>query len=156
MYYTTTKSILPHLGRTDQSLNITEVVRERRSSWSRPQCQWCLYWIMICSLSDWPSSLLHFLGMVVTVMHVAHAFWACAVIIVWWCPGRDKPSNRMRWNSPLEIFGVWMKQGCYRSLMYKVELIHTKTRHKGLSSPELALEEKERRLIICYILTYLV
>ena len=26
--------------------------------------------------------------------------------------------------------------------MYKVELIHTKTGHKGLSSPELALEEK--------------
>ena len=39
--------------------------------------------------------------------------------------------------------------------MYKVELIDTKTRHEGLSSPELALEKKkERRLTICYISTY--
>ena len=41
--------------------------------------------------------------------------------------------------------------------MYKVELIDTKIRHKGLSSPELALEKKKvRRLTICYIMTYLV
>ena len=52
-----------------------------------------------------------------------------------------------------------MKQGCHRSLMYKVELIHAyklNTRHKVLSSPELALEKKKERLTICYILTYLI
>ena len=46
-----------------------------------------------------------------------------------------------------------MKQ---RSLMYKVELIYTKTRHKGLSSPELALEKKKEDQQFCYILTYLI
>ena len=50
-----------------------------------------------------------------------------------------------------------MKQGCHRSLMYKVELIYTKIRHKGLSIPELALQKKrKRRPTICYILTSLV
>ena len=33
--------------------------------------------------------------------------------------------------------------------MDRVELIYTRTRYKGLSSPELALEEK--RLTICYL-----
>ena len=46
-----------------------------------------------------------------------------------------------------------MKQGYHRFLMNKVEMICTKTRHKGHSSPELALEK--RRPTICYILTYL-
>ena len=41
--------------------------------------------------------------------------------------------------------------------MYKIELIYTKARYKGLSSPELVLEKKkERRLAIWYVLTYLV
>ena len=138
----------------NQSLNIMEVAWERRSSWSRAQCQRYLCWIMIGSISDQPSSLLHFLGVVVTVMHATWAFRACAVIRVRWHPGA---SNRMRRNSPLGIFGVWKKQGCHRSLMYKVELIHTKTRYKGLSSHELTWEmKKERRLTIWYILTYLV
>ena len=42
----------------------------------------------------------------------------------------------------------------HRSLIYKIDLIYTKARLKGHSSPELALEEK--RLTICYILTDLV
>ena len=51
-------------------------------------------------------------------------------------------SNRMRWKSSFRIFGVWIKQRCHRSLMYKAELIYTKTRQYMLlwqPCPENAL-----------------
>ena len=62
----------------------------------------------------------------------------------------SKPSNRMHQKCLVRtLLGDTIKRRYHRAAPYKMELIYTQTKLKGLSSPELALHgrKKDRKKI---------